>query len=163
MNPARSMKRSATRDVRLGLALALALLGCDRAESHGPAPPTPVQAHGGEATAPTAPTPSATVTDDSDAGATTAPVEFEAPRVSDAGATPVAVTDVATPQSAGAREYIACGCGCCGGSETRETRCLYRARGESLDAIIAQDRRARSSPHCAVAGCAMGVRYRYCD
>ena len=157
------MKRSAMRDLLFGLTLALALLGCDRTESRETAPPTPVPAHGGEATTPTAPTPSTTVVSDNDAGAATAPVEVEAPRVNDAGATAVAVTDVATPQSAGAREYIACGCGCCGGLEPRETRCLYRARGESLDAIIAQDRRARSSPHCAVAGCAMGVRYRYCD
>ena len=56
----------------------------------------------------------------------------------------------------------ACGCGCCGG-EPAQKRCLYHSKGDDLDNIIADDQAARKRPSCAMAGCALGVEYTYCD
>ncbi len=137
------------RVVGLVLAVAFTSFGCERGERRETAAPQPVAVHGGEAPALAPRSPDALAVID-DAG------------VSDAGATSIAVADVPASPRTGSREYIACGCGCCG-TLTQETRCLYRSRGDDIERIIAEDRRARSSPHCAVAGCAMGVRYRYCD
>lgn len=60
------------------------------------------------------------------------------------------------------QSYTACGCGCCGGAEPA-TQCLYKAKGDSLDAIKAQDQTARQSPQCALVGCGLGTKYQYCD
>ena len=58
--------------------------------------------------------------------------------------------------------YTACGCGCCSGVEPR-AQCLYKARGESLEEVIARDRREQSSPSCPYVGCSFPVQYVYCD
>lgn len=59
--------------------------------------------------------------------------------------------------------YLACGCGCC--DTTRFTEhCLYKNHGESLEQIVADDRKiAANDQVCATVGCSMAVRYRYCD
>jgi hypothetical protein len=59
--------------------------------------------------------------------------------------------------------YIACGCGCCP-IDNPLVRCLYRSRGDDLQKIIENDKRAASNQaQCAVVGCAMPVKYVYCD
>lgn len=58
-------------------------------------------------------------------------------------------------------EYLACGCGCCGGgSET--LRCYYPGGSQTLASIREADRLAGSSPDCANMGCFMGQRYVCC-
>lgn len=59
--------------------------------------------------------------------------------------------------------YIACGCGCCGGIQLTETRCLYKSKGESLAEIIEKDRLANTYDICKVVGCSIGTKYIYCD
>ena len=59
--------------------------------------------------------------------------------------------------------YLACGCGCCGGSGTPIKECLYRSKGDDLQKIIEQDEIQKKSPLCNVVGCSRGVEYRYCD
>ena len=58
--------------------------------------------------------------------------------------------------------YIACGCGCCGGVEPRR-QCLYRSKGDNLEAIIQKDKEQQKSAICANVGCALGTKYVYCD
>jgi len=58
--------------------------------------------------------------------------------------------------------YVACGCGCCGGS-TPVKKCLFRSKGDDLAKIIAADKRSRANPKCALAGCSLGTEYSYCD
>jgi hypothetical protein len=41
--------------------------------------------------------------------------------------------------------------------------CVYRSKGESLDAIIAKDKAARKNPGCARMGCSLGTEYKECD
>jgi hypothetical protein len=57
--------------------------------------------------------------------------------------------------------YEACGCGCCG-SGAPSPVCYYPSAGDSLSAIIAADQAAKSSPTCALAGCALGQWYLCC-
>ncbi|MEK7642933.1 MAG: hypothetical protein AAB372_00560 [Patescibacteria group bacterium] len=60
--------------------------------------------------------------------------------------------------------YMACGCGCCGGGvEKVEERCLYHARGDDIEKIRAEDKKAKTAPICSIVGCSVGVRYKYCD
>jgi len=59
-------------------------------------------------------------------------------------------------------EYIACGCGCCGGIQ-EAVKCLYSSKGDDIRKIIADDIRTAKSPDCATAGCSQPVRYTYCD
>ncbi|MFA5831116.1 MAG: hypothetical protein WC878_04795 [Candidatus Paceibacterota bacterium] len=74
---------------------------------------------------------------------------------------PVSATISAS--SAEKETYTACGCGCCGGTEPKE-QCLYRGKGDDMEKIKQDDLRIRQdSSSCALAGCSMGVRYRYCD
>ncbi|MDP2684636.1 MAG: exo-alpha-sialidase [bacterium] len=61
-------------------------------------------------------------------------------------------------------EYLACGCGCCGGTESESAEeCLYLSKGDDIQKYIDKDRRAAQSPNCAMMGCSSGVLYRYCD
>jgi hypothetical protein len=57
--------------------------------------------------------------------------------------------------------YIACGCGCCGGLEPKEDRCL--GPGETLRSIIAQDKEQAASPQCPWAGCSFPVKHVVCE
>lgn len=67
-----------------------------------------------------------------------------------------------TPAKPKGPSYVACGCGCCGGT-TPEKQCLYHAKGDDLDKIMATDKAARQNPRCRVMGCSRGVEYSYCD
>ena len=58
--------------------------------------------------------------------------------------------------------YIACGCGCCGGVQPKR-QCLYRSRGDNLQAIVQKDKESANRLMCAQAGCALGTKYVYCD
>jgi len=58
--------------------------------------------------------------------------------------------------------YIACGCGCCGGGPTEATACYYPEYGIRLSDAIQQDALARSQPGCANAGCSLGANYACC-
>lgn len=60
-----------------------------------------------------------------------------------------------------AGEYVACGCGCCGGV-TPQTVCYYPDRGDSLAAIQSEDQELAMNPECANAGCSLGVHYACC-
>lgn len=61
------------------------------------------------------------------------------------------------------REYVACGCGCCGGyPKDGEYKCLYHILGDNMRKIIEED--SNITPEmCALAGCSTGIRYKYCD
>lgn len=72
-------------------------------------------------------------------------------------------TATAAPDKPPGRRYIACGCGCCGGVAPDRSICVDRAKGESLDAIIARDKASRRSPSCPRAGCSIGIEYIECD
>ena len=52
-------------------------------------------------------------------------------------------------------EYVACGCGCCGGTEPKG-ECLYHAKGDDMGKIIADDGLLGKSPDCAYMGCSIG-------
>jgi hypothetical protein len=58
--------------------------------------------------------------------------------------------------------YFACGCGCCGGVQPKR-QCLYRSKGDNLEAIIQNDKESKKNPGCALAGCSLGTKYVYCD
>jgi poly-D-alanine transfer protein DltD len=62
--------------------------------------------------------------------------------------------------------YISCGCGCCVSDksleETAQTQCLYKSKGESIQAKIDQDQ-ALTEEYCANVGCSMPTKYVYCD
>lgn len=60
-----------------------------------------------------------------------------------------------------AGEYVACGCGCCGGT-TPDTACYYPDRGDSRASIERDDQTVAASPNCDGAGCALGRRYVCC-
>ena len=68
---------------------------------------------------------------------------------------------MATTAGACTGAYDACGCGCCGGTSPSLT-CYYPGAGDSLNAIVAADTAAGSSPSCATAGCSSGKRYVCC-
>lgn len=55
--------------------------------------------------------------------------------------------------------YVACGCGCCGGT-TPPIHCLTAE--ENLCDLIAQDQAQAGSAGCAMAGCSQGAVYQYC-
>lgn len=59
-------------------------------------------------------------------------------------------------------KYIACSCGCCGGTKPVK-KCLYHSKGDDLWKIIEADRKEARSKQCALVGCTIGVEYRYCD
>ncbi len=59
-------------------------------------------------------------------------------------------------------QYTACGCGCCGGAEPKEV-CIYHSKGENLQKIIEDDKKAGENPECAFMGCSLPVKYSYCD
>lgn len=58
--------------------------------------------------------------------------------------------------------YTVCGCGCCSGVQPAD-QCLYKLKGDSLDKIIEEDQKQKSSPQCALVGCSRGITYKYCD
>jgi hypothetical protein len=83
---------------------------------------------------------------------------------------PPAITPTATANPTPKTEakaltsYVACGCGCCGGlPEPTQKTCVYHAKGDSLEAIKANDEKSRQSPKCAVVGCSRGTKYEFCD
>lgn len=115
------------------------------------------------------------------AAATAEPTASHAPSATATAAAPTDVptaiataTPTAPPTSAAApsataipskdtRTYVVCGCGCCGGVEP-EKKCLYRSKGDDLDALMAKDQATRPTPKaCANVGCSRGTEYRYCD
>jgi hypothetical protein len=57
--------------------------------------------------------------------------------------------------------YIACGCGCCGGEP--KLKCLYRAKEDSMQKIIAADKEVSETSDCSLAECSIGTKYIYCD
>jgi hypothetical protein len=59
------------------------------------------------------------------------------------------------------QEYLACGCGCCGGAEPM-VMCIEDT-GRCLSEIIAEDQAMPGQLRCATAGCALGVRYVRCQ
>src|SRR6187399_2018391 len=59
-------------------------------------------------------------------------------------------------------EYVACGCGCCGGDTTPTLTCFYPDRGDTLERIMADDEALAMDPTCANSGCAKGTRYVCC-
>jgi len=59
--------------------------------------------------------------------------------------------------------YIACECGCCGGTEPAETVCLYASQGDTIQKIMEEDQIASQQSICTVAGCSLGIKYIYCD
>lgn len=69
-------------------------------------------------------------------------------------------TDTPEPSFDPATEYVACGCGCCGGEPPVEYTCVT---GQRLERIRRDDAQARKAPHCARAGCSLGTRYRVCE
>jgi len=58
--------------------------------------------------------------------------------------------------------YVACGCGCCGGTNPVE-KCLYKRDGDNLNEIIKKDLLIKKNSACHVAGCSQGILYKYCD
>lgn len=58
-------------------------------------------------------------------------------------------------------DYLACGCGCCGGT-TPTNVCYYPELGETTAIFAAQDAQVRQSTNCATVGCALGRRYLCC-
>lgn len=60
-----------------------------------------------------------------------------------------------------AGEYLACGCGCCGGTTPR-TVCYYPDHGDSLASIKSEDQSIAMNSTCANAGCSLGTRYVCC-
>src|SRR3989344_6520753 len=49
-------------------------------------------------------------------------------------------------------EYVACGCGCCGGVEPAENNSCV----SNLQEIVEEDRKFAGSPDCVNAGCSLG-------
>ncbi len=79
---------------------------------------------------------------------------------SDSGAADVRGTDAAAICGG---EYVACGCGCCGGTgDTAVPRCYYPDLGESVASVTAADLQTKADPKCAMAGCSLGMRYVCC-
>ena len=75
------------------------------------------------------------------------------------------VSPVETPSEQPATdvtEYVACGCGCCGGAE-EVVKCLYRSKGDDIQKIIDDDQKAAKSSDCPLAGCSQPIKYIYCD
>jgi hypothetical protein len=58
-------------------------------------------------------------------------------------------------------EYLACGCGCCGGTEPR-TLCYYPDNGDRLARIESEDKGLAMSQSCESAGCGIGLSYVCC-
>ncbi|MFT3765129.1 MAG: hypothetical protein QM820_06385 [Minicystis sp.] len=122
--------------------LALTLTACG-----APAPPPPAEPAQVVAPAPTPavePAPAPTLTPAATAAPTAAP------------------SAVVPPKAPAGPSYVACGCGCCGGTKPLD-QCIYKSKGESLEKIEADDWRRHKDPHCATAGCSLGKRYHYCD
>ena len=60
-------------------------------------------------------------------------------------------------------EYVACGCGCCGGpgyTDDASVECVPSAA--ELRKIIAADQASSPRTECAAMGCSKGQRYRVC-
>lgn len=58
--------------------------------------------------------------------------------------------------------YLACGCGCCGGT-TPQVLCYYPSAGDSLSTVIAADEAVKNDKaKCEMAGCSLGQRYVCC-
>lgn len=66
------------------------------------------------------------------------------------------------PASSQPQSYVACGCGCCNGVEPQR-RCLSRSKGEDIQKIIEEDKKAAQSPSCRYVGCSRPILYLYCD
>jgi hypothetical protein len=60
------------------------------------------------------------------------------------------------------QSYLACGCGCCVGTEPL-VMCLYHSKGDDIQKIIDENQELAQSPGCAMAGCSLGTKYIYCD
>ena len=60
------------------------------------------------------------------------------------------------------KEYVACGCGCCGGIEPKES-CLYHSNGDNMRIIIFNDKLQANNPSCPNMGCSFPTKYVYCD
>jgi hypothetical protein len=58
--------------------------------------------------------------------------------------------------------YTACGCGCCGGVEPTVT-CLYHSKGDDIQKIIEDDKKAAQNSLCPQMGCSHPIKYTYCD
>lgn len=58
-------------------------------------------------------------------------------------------------------DYLACGCGCCGGTAP-DHACYYPDRGDTLERIVADDQALAADAACAGAGCAKGTLYWCC-
>ncbi len=69
---------------------------------------------------------------------------------------------ITNTEASSAVEYVACGCGCCGGGRPSSVICLDTDAGQTLEAVIEKDRADSKRPICAVVGCSLGVLYRDC-
>ena len=142
---------------------------CD-APTASPEPAPPVEAVAAEPT-PTDETPPDEVVPAEAAPAEAAPAEqapaeaapAEVPPSEDspaASSEASAEQPVETASAPPTREYIECGCGCCGGVEPRNaSQCVSDAE---LDRIIAQDKKASRAKVCAMTGCSLGTRHWVC-
>jgi len=65
-------------------------------------------------------------------------------------------------QNSSVESYVACGCGCCGEEDPIE-KCLYHSKGEDINNIIEDDKKAAQSESCELVGCSLGIKYSYCD
>lgn len=96
-------------------------------------------------------------------GPAESPVTPTSPATPESTPAAASTPDPGAPAATAKREsYVACGCGCCGGAEPVK-KCLYRAKGDDLAKIKAEDGKARERPQCAVMGCSRGTEYSYCD
>ena len=60
-------------------------------------------------------------------------------------------------------DYLACGCGCCGGPPAGALpRCYYASAGESAATVQAADLATKNATNCNLVGCALGVQYTCC-
>ncbi len=60
------------------------------------------------------------------------------------------------------KDYVACGCGCCGGIDDSGLSVECVKNEAALQAVIQQDQALRKSPNCAVMGCSRGQKYSLC-
>lgn len=57
--------------------------------------------------------------------------------------------------------FVACGCGCCGGTIPSK-KCIYRSKGDDIKELVDENRKW-TGPICATVGCSPGIKYVFCD
>jgi cell wall-associated NlpC family hydrolase len=142
--------RRASLPVLATLTTALGLMACGPSTEGPTTPPGPAPA----------------VTASAPAVATTEPIATAQPAATATAVAPPTATPASASATASASpkgpSYVACGCGCCGGTTPRQ-ECIYHSKGDDLAKIEASDRKSAKSPICRTAGCSLGTEYVYCD